>query len=121
MMTESEFPTEFASGWKDMTQPELDESMRLHHMFKLGPLDRKCADLGNGVIRGADLTGPKLSNAFIMQTALTDAILRSAKLHKAALSQSNLTGSVLAGADLSEATLTGALFHGAILARAIMH
>src|SRR5258708_8855596 len=90
MMTESEFPTEFASGWKDMTQPELDESMRLHHMFKLGQLGGKRAnlsfrnlsyrDLSNHDLSDADFSGCRAQHPNFRRTNLSAANLFAAHL-----------------------------------------
>lgn len=63
--------------------------------------------------RGANMSGARVSNSFIVQTDMTDCNLRNAKFIRANLSLSNMTGCNLEGADFSEANLSGAIFHGA--------
>ena len=65
-------------------------------------------------IRGADMTGAKVSDSMIVQTDMTDCILRNAKFIRTNLSLSNLTGCDLEGADFTDANLSGAIFHGAV-------
>lgn len=71
------------------------------------------ADLRDGFLDGADLSGCDLSNACLRRTSLKHADLRGAKLAGA-----DLTGTNLAGADLRDANLVGAALAGTNLAGA---
>jgi len=73
------------------------------------------AGMERAKVRGADMSGAKVSDSVVVQTDLTDCNLKNAKFIRANLSLSNLTGCNLEGTDFTDANLSGAVFHGASL------
>ena len=95
---------------RNITEKELDETLRKHELWLEGKDGGKRADLGGANLCKANLRGANLCKAN----------LRGANLCGANLCGANLSGADLSGANLSEANLYGANLRGADLCEATM-
>lgn len=106
-----------------MTQAELNEIIRKHHMFRtakpggaravvrdrdLSGLNFTGQDLSQSDFTGCIMYGATLSNASFESATLFGCDLRSANMRGARLVRADLRGADVDGADLHKADLTGA-------------
>src|SRR5262245_58027350 len=105
LTTESDLPSEFASGWKEITQTELDEVIRLHQMFRQGRTGGKRANLSFYNLSHRDLSHKDLSDADFSGCRMQNASVRGTKLAAANLFAADLRASDLTAAILNRADL----------------
>jgi hypothetical protein len=103
-----------------LTKDEIQNILALHGLWLKGDDNGTRADLRGANLRGADLEDAYLRDAYLRGADLGDANLRGANLRGADLGDANLRGANLRGADLGDAYLRGANLRGADLGDAYL-
>ena len=110
-------------SYADLSEADLRDGLLMKSVHgELLPVmtDTGSSEADHAIMHETNLTGARVSNAYVVQTDLSDAILKDARFMRADLSHANFTGAELDGCDFTEANLTGAIFRGAILTRTVL-